>query len=104
MLEGGHSAILSTFIKLPFVIKIFVLSIFEWPSFYFQRLEKCVVAKEEIEQDLYSKVTDTNCMTKIYSRNFVPADLILLGHLEIALEPRKWSSKRMLTLKMTLHS
>ena len=27
----GNSAILSTFIKLPFVIKIFVLSIFEWP-------------------------------------------------------------------------
>ena len=26
-----HPAILSTFIKLPFVIKIFVLSIFEWP-------------------------------------------------------------------------
>ena len=26
-----HSAILSTFIKLPFVIKIFVLSLFEWP-------------------------------------------------------------------------
>ena len=26
-----YSAILSTFIKLPFVIKIFVLSIFEWP-------------------------------------------------------------------------
>ena len=25
-----HSAILSTFIKLPFVFKIFVLSIFEW--------------------------------------------------------------------------
>ena len=25
-----HSAILSTFIKLPFAIKIFVLSIFEW--------------------------------------------------------------------------
>ena len=25
-----HSAILSTFIKLPFVIKSFVLSIFEW--------------------------------------------------------------------------
>ena len=29
--KGEHSAILSTFIKLPFVIKIFVLSIFEWP-------------------------------------------------------------------------
>ena len=30
MLQGEHSAILSTFIKLPLVIKIFVLSIFEW--------------------------------------------------------------------------
>ena len=31
MLPLEHSAILSTFIKLPFVIKIFVLSIFELP-------------------------------------------------------------------------
>ena len=31
MLQGEHSALLMTFIKLPFVIKIFVLSIFEWP-------------------------------------------------------------------------
>ena len=31
MLKGEHSALLSTFIKLSFVIKIFVLSIFEWP-------------------------------------------------------------------------
>ena len=30
MLRGEHSAILSAFIKLPFLIKIFVLSIFEW--------------------------------------------------------------------------
>ena len=30
MLQGEHSAILLTFIKLPMVIKIFVLSIFEW--------------------------------------------------------------------------
>ena len=28
-----HSAILLTFIKLPFVITIFVLSIFEWPFY-----------------------------------------------------------------------
>ena len=27
----GHSAILLTFIKLPFVLNSFVLSIFEWP-------------------------------------------------------------------------
>ena len=31
MLQGEHSAILSTFIKLTNVIKIFFLSIFEWP-------------------------------------------------------------------------
>ena len=30
MLQGEHFAILLTFLKLPFVIKIFVLSIFEW--------------------------------------------------------------------------
>ena len=33
MLQGKHSAILSTFFKLPFVIKIFRLSIFEWPFY-----------------------------------------------------------------------
>ena len=31
MLQGEHPALLSTFIKLLYVIKIFVLSIFEWP-------------------------------------------------------------------------
>ena len=33
MLQGDYSTILSTFIKLPFVIKIYVLSIFEWPFY-----------------------------------------------------------------------
>ena len=33
MLQGEHSVILLTFIKLPFVIKIFVLSIFELPFY-----------------------------------------------------------------------
>ena len=33
MPQGEHSEILLTFIKLPFVIKIFVLSIFEWPFY-----------------------------------------------------------------------
>ena len=33
MLQVGRSAIFSTFIKLPFVIKILVLSIFEWPFY-----------------------------------------------------------------------
>ena len=31
MLQGEHSAIFSTFINLQLVIKIFVLSNFEWP-------------------------------------------------------------------------
>ena len=31
MFQREHSAILSTFIKLPFTIKAFVLSIFNWP-------------------------------------------------------------------------
>ena len=31
MLQGEHSAILSTFTKVPLVINILVLSIFEWP-------------------------------------------------------------------------
>ena len=30
MLQGEHSAILLTFIKLPFVMKTFVLTVFEW--------------------------------------------------------------------------
>ena len=33
MLQGEHSAILLTFITLPFVIKTFILSIFEWPFY-----------------------------------------------------------------------
>ena len=33
MLQVALSAILSTFIKLPFIIKIFDLSIFEWPFY-----------------------------------------------------------------------
>ena len=33
MLPMEHSAILLTCIKLPYVIKIFVLSIFEWPFY-----------------------------------------------------------------------
>ena len=32
-MQGEHSAIFLTFINLPFVIKIFILSIFEWPFY-----------------------------------------------------------------------
>ena len=40
MLQGEHSAILSTFIKLPFVIKIFVLSTFECPGCFVDNLDE----------------------------------------------------------------
>ena len=33
MLQKEHSAILLTFLKLQFVIKIFVVSIYEWPFY-----------------------------------------------------------------------
>ena len=33
MLQGEHSAIRSTFIKLPVVVYIFILSIFDWPFY-----------------------------------------------------------------------
>ena len=35
MLQWEHSAILATFIKLPFVINIFVWSTFKWPFYTF---------------------------------------------------------------------
>ena len=45
MIQGEYSAIFLTCIKLPFVIKIFVLSIFEWPFtqvlLYAQYLSAC---------------------------------------------------------------
>ena len=49
--QGEHSAILSTFIKLPFVIKIFVLSIFEWPFYIGFTLMFFFYRKHEWQQD-----------------------------------------------------
>ena len=57
MLQGEHSALLLTFIKLSFVIKIFVLSIFEWPFytgfivvFYYMSLVLIVFQPNELVQ------------------------------------------------------
>ena len=59
MLPLEHSAILSSFIKQPFVIKIFVLSIFEWQFFtgftvqFLLSIEKefsCIEFRGEIER------------------------------------------------------
>ena len=57
MLGGEHSAILSTFIKLPFVIKIFVLSIFEWPFYTsFTVLHGIVLLKGDLGFDVAKPV------------------------------------------------
>ena len=58
MLQGKHSAILSTFIKLPFVIKIFVLSIFEWPfntGFTVQNYYLAVIDSHKINTQLHTE-------------------------------------------------
>ena len=62
-----HSAILSTFIKLPFVIKIFALSIFEWP-FYTDFTTYTV--KSGLDEDsckyvsFYDRLDSNTCMHK----------------------------------------
>ena len=48
MLQEEHPAILLTFIKPPFVIKTFVLSIFEWPlktGFAVMVISSCLLEK-----------------------------------------------------------
>ena len=50
---GEHSAILSTFIKLPFVIKVFVLSNFEWP-FYIGHLILYIIQSNDLSIDTSS--------------------------------------------------
>ena len=60
MLQGEHSAILLTFIKLPFVIKIFVLSIFEW--LFYTGFTKYMLQ----DQILSVCLTDTNSNEDIH--------------------------------------
>ena len=56
MLQGEHSAILSTFIKLPLVIlMIYVLSIFEWP-FYTGFTVTCLMSVFVCEVIIYVKI------------------------------------------------
>ena len=59
MLQGEHSAILSTFIKLPFVIKIFALSIFLGDRFT-QILLYPVLKTVDLDQLASKKRVDQN--------------------------------------------
>ena len=61
MLQREHVAILSTFIKLPFVIKICVLSNFEWPFhtgstvYHSHKVNQMVHPLTEIDRSLVPK-------------------------------------------------
>ena len=58
MLQGKHSAILSTFIKLPFVIKIIVLSIFEWPFYTgFTVFSRSILKQPSVRECLFRLIS-----------------------------------------------
>ena len=54
-----HSAILSTFIKLPFVIKNFILSIFEWPLKTGFTVDKVYLVQGKLYSSNDTTVNDT---------------------------------------------
>ena len=60
MLQKEHSAILLPFLKLPVVIKTFVLSIFEWP-FYTGFTVLALVGKELKMHEQPSSKTEHVC-------------------------------------------
>ena len=60
MLQEEHSAILLTFIKLPFVIEISVLSFFEWP-FYTDSTILCKMVRLNCNDYLPSVETCDGC-------------------------------------------
>ena len=78
MLQKEHSAILLTFIKLPFVIKIFVSSIFEWPFytgftvFLKNKIAKRNKTKTFQPEDFY--IINTLADTQQCKNNFINCD------------------------------
>ena len=61
MLHGEHSAILSTFIKLLFVIKILVLSFFEWPFYTgFTVSSESILLRQQSKGQKYIRIGKSN--------------------------------------------
>ena len=72
MLQGEHSAILPTFIKLRFVIKIFVLSILEWPlktgfTIYLCYNFAMLIVHTRPKKMVYARVSDESWRMLMYS-------------------------------------
>ena len=66
MLKGEHSAILSTFIRLPFIIKIFILSIFEWPFYKGFTIRLSVLSQVIIQLCVKVKIGERISKTAAY--------------------------------------
>ena len=80
MFQGEHSAILLTFIKLLFVIKIFVLSIFEWHFYTDFTLSvtshiNCIVARCLINVVYLTACCLNQVMMTLYFLNDVANDV-----------------------------
>ena len=67
MLQGEYSAILSTFIKLPFLIKIFVLSIFEWPFYTGFTVIPNTICLNSSFGSFYIKYVSVNSFSELFS-------------------------------------
>ena len=63
MLQGEHSAKLSAFINVPFVVKTFVLSFFEWP-FYTGYTVHCIFTPYFMPQPPTSALRSSNNYVK----------------------------------------
>ena len=83
MLQGEHSAMLSTFIQLSFVIKIFVLSIFEWLFYtgftvYFTCwLTRLFAGKSEQICTRWNKIRTISRMLQMYVRHHLKMCLFI---------------------------
>ena len=74
MLQGEHSAILSTFIKLPFVIKLFVLSIFAWPFYTGFTVLDCTLIKKKKTRKKNTEQNKKNIVLKWHFNNLARKD------------------------------
>ena len=74
MLQREHSAIRSTFFKLPSVIKIFVLTIFEWPLKTGSTVYQLLLTWDQILQHIssYRKLVSKYYLTE---SNFLSMDM-----------------------------
>ena len=70
LVQGEHSAILLTFIELPFVIWIFVLFIFEWPFYPYGKAVFVRISDE------YSAncIVHSNCSLYIHILSRIPSE------------------------------